>query len=91
MVTVYRNKAALDEVADECRKAGSPDVLVAPHDLAEEQECIKAVEETVEHFGGKSSRQTDIHKYSTSWFWQKMKKTDWLEAGDSEMNKFRWF
>ena len=51
--TVYRNREALDEVADECRKAGSPDVLVAPHDLAEEQECIRAVQETVEHFGGK--------------------------------------
>jgi len=52
LALVARNREALDEVADECRKAGSPDVLVAPHDLAEEQECIKAVQETVEHFGG---------------------------------------
>ena len=66
---------ALDEVADECRKAGSPDVLVAPHDLAEEQECIKAVQETVEHFGGKRD---------PSFSWQKSKS----EVGDSEMNLY---
>ena len=51
-----RNKAALEEVADECKKAGAPDVLVSSHDLALEEECGKAVEETVAHFGGKSLR-----------------------------------
>jgi len=49
---VARNKAALEEVADECKKAGAPDVLVSSHDLALEEECGKAVEETVAHFGG---------------------------------------
>jgi len=48
---VARNKAALEEVADECKKAGAPDVLVSSHDLALEEECGKAVEETVAHFG----------------------------------------
>ena len=52
--TSVRNKAALEEVADECKKAGAPDVLVSSHDLALEEECGKAVEETVAHFGGKS-------------------------------------
>ena len=52
--TYVRNKAALEEVADECKKAGAPDVLVSSHDLALEEECGKAVEETVAHFGSKS-------------------------------------
>ena len=54
MVSLDRNAQALEEVAEECRKAGSPDVLVSPHDLALEEECTKAVEETVAHFGGES-------------------------------------
>ena len=49
---VARNTEALAEVAELCKKAGSPDVLVAPHDLSIEDECVKAVEETVAHFGG---------------------------------------
>jgi len=52
LALVARNAQALEEVAEECRKAGSPDVLVSPHDLALEEECGKAVEETVAHFGG---------------------------------------
>jgi len=52
LALVARNAQALEEVASECREAGSPDVLVSPHDLALEEECAKAVEETVAHFGG---------------------------------------
>jgi len=52
LALVARNAEALAQVAEECRAAGSPDVLVAPHDLAVEEECVKAIDETVEHFGG---------------------------------------
>jgi len=52
LALVARNAEALAAVAEECKAAGSPDVLVAPHDLSVEEECVKAVNETVEHFGG---------------------------------------
>ena len=52
---VARNKVKLEEVAAQCREAGSQEVLVCPHDLAMEQECISAVEETVKHFQGKTN------------------------------------
>ena len=50
---IARNLEALNKVAENCRAAGSPDVYVASHDLAKEEECIAAVCNTVQHFGGK--------------------------------------
>jgi len=52
LALVARNGEALAKVAEECKELGSPDVLVAPHDLSVEEECVKSIEETVQHFGG---------------------------------------
>ena len=49
---IARNLEALNTVSEKCKEIGSPDVYVASHDLADEKECIAAVEETVKHFGG---------------------------------------
>ena len=49
---IGRNLEALNAVSEKCKEAGSPDVYLASHDLAEEKECIAAINETVEHFGG---------------------------------------
>ena len=49
-----RNREQLDRVASRCREAGSPEVWVGSHDLAEEQACVDAVKGTVGHFGSKS-------------------------------------
>jgi len=51
LALVARNGEALAKVAEECKELGSPDVLVAPHDLSVEEECVKSIEETVQHFG----------------------------------------
>merc|ERR1712136_122659 len=37
-----RNLEALKAVSEKCKEAGSPDVYLASHDLAEEKECIAA-------------------------------------------------
>ena len=49
---IARNMEALKAVSEKCKESGSPDVFLASHDLAEEKECIAAINETVEHFGG---------------------------------------
>ena len=49
---VARNLEALNAVSEKCKEAGCPDVYVASHDLADEKECISAINETVKHFGG---------------------------------------
>ena len=49
---IGRNLEALKAVSEKCKEAGSPDVYLASHDLAEERECIAAINETVQHFGG---------------------------------------
>ena len=49
---IGRNLEALNAVSEKCKEAGSPDVYLASHDLAEEKECIATINETVEHFGG---------------------------------------
>jgi NADP-dependent 3-hydroxy acid dehydrogenase YdfG len=49
---IARNMEALKTVSEKCKEAGSPDVYIASHDLADEKECIDAVNETVKHFGG---------------------------------------
>lgn len=52
LALVARNVNSLEEVAAECRQEGSPDVLVDPHDLAEESGCRAAIDNAVKHFGG---------------------------------------
>ena len=49
---IGRNLEALKAVSEKCKEAGSPDVYLASHDLAEEKECIAAINETFQHFGG---------------------------------------
>lgn len=50
---VARNEAKLKDVSAQCTEAGAEAVFVAPHDLGNSEECVKAVKETVEFFGGK--------------------------------------
>merc|ERR1712243_58841 len=38
-------------MGDECRKAGVMEVMVTGRDLGIEEECIQAVQETVDHYG----------------------------------------
>ena len=54
LALIARNEEKLKEVAEECRRAGAEDVFISSHDLGVAEECGKAVERTVEHFGGKS-------------------------------------
>ena len=49
---IARNLEVLKTVSGKCKEAGSPDVYFASHELAEEKECIAAINETVDHFGG---------------------------------------
>ena len=49
---VARNIDNLNKVADACKTAGAPDVLVLSKDLSIADECISAVEDTVAHFKG---------------------------------------
>src|SRR5262245_3000589 len=46
-----RNTAALDEVAGAVKAAGS-EALTVPTDVTDAEQCRRAVETTVEHFGG---------------------------------------
>ncbi|TRY62819.1 hypothetical protein TCAL_13106, partial [Tigriopus californicus] len=52
LALIARNEAKLNEIAADCRAAGAEDVFVSPHDLGIAEECVKAVENTVSHFGG---------------------------------------
>jgi len=52
LALVARNKEKLDEVGAKCKDNGSPEVFISAHDLSVEYECIKAVQETIQHFGG---------------------------------------
>ena len=49
---IARNLRSLKEVSQQCQKMGSPDVYFASHDLSEKNECIAAINETINHFGG---------------------------------------
>lgn len=49
---VARNTEKLEQIAKQCRSLGSPQVLICPHDLSVEAECVKAVAETVEKMNG---------------------------------------
>ena len=57
---IARNIESLNNVAIKCREAGSPDVYVASHDLADEKECNEAINETVKHFGGRIFHATSF-------------------------------
>ena len=51
LALVARNKEKLDKVREDCVTAGAREVIILPHDLAEEKECELAVEEAVKYFG----------------------------------------
>ena len=50
---VARNEKKLLEVQSQCKVAGSLDVVVFPLDLSIGENCVKAVENTVQHYGSK--------------------------------------
>jgi len=52
LALVARNQSALESVATECRQAGAQEVMVSVRDLSVEEECVLAVRDTVERFGG---------------------------------------
>ncbi len=51
LALVARRKEKLEEVAARCRAAGASDVLVLSLDMMSDDDCVAAVEKTVEHFG----------------------------------------
>ena len=40
----------LEEVAEQCRTSGSPEVVVISQDLSNEEGCDSAMDETLKHF-----------------------------------------
>ena len=50
LALVARNKEALEEVKKTCLAAGAREVVTLSHDLAVENNCELAVEETVQKF-----------------------------------------
>jgi len=50
LALVARNKTRLEEISAQCSEAGSPEVAVFPHDLSKEEDCVQAVQQTVNHF-----------------------------------------
>jgi len=52
LALVARNKTRLEEISAQCSEAGSPEVAVFPHDLSKEEDCVQAVQQTVNHFNG---------------------------------------
>ncbi|XP_068665526.1 11-beta-hydroxysteroid dehydrogenase A-like [Aristolochia californica] len=51
LVLAARREAALLQVAEKARSAGSPDVVVVPVDVSKSEDCKKVVEKAVTHFG----------------------------------------
>jgi len=51
LALVARNKEKLEQVANSCKEAGSPQVFICPRDLSVEAECVAAVQQAVQHFG----------------------------------------
>ena len=39
-------------MSSKCLSAGAKEVFVSPHDLSKADECVAAVKETVDKFGG---------------------------------------
>lgn len=59
---VARDKSRLDAVAGQCREAGADakDLLVCPHDVAIHHQCVQAVQETVQNFGGQFRKSKNL-------------------------------
>ncbi|KAL6011652.1 hypothetical protein ACLOJK_002100 [Asimina triloba] len=51
LVLAARREKALQEVAENSRRLGSPEVLVIPTDVSKAEACKRMVEETIAHFG----------------------------------------
>jgi short-subunit dehydrogenase len=51
LALVARDRAALEEVAEECRRRGASEVLVAPADVGVRAQCSALVDRTIECFG----------------------------------------
>jgi NAD(P)-dependent dehydrogenase (short-subunit alcohol dehydrogenase family) len=60
---VARTEIALRAVAKTARDLGAPDVLIVPADITKVDEAKRAVEETVAHFGKRTSIKTYIYIY----------------------------
>ncbi len=60
LALVARNVDNLNKVADECRQAGAQEVIVLGKDLSVTEECIAAVEETVQHYKGESVEREEF-------------------------------
>ncbi len=54
LALVARRREKLEEVAQQCKKAGATDVLILAKDLSDLRSCAEAVQETVQHFGSKT-------------------------------------
>lgn len=46
-----RRETALREVADRARDYGSPDVIIIRADVSKVEDCLRLIDETVQHFG----------------------------------------
>ena len=51
LVLAARDRAALEQAADELHRAGAPDVLVVPTDISVPEQCRQLVARTLERFG----------------------------------------
>lgn len=56
VVLVARRSHRLEDVAEECRRAGAADALVLPADVSEEEQCRRLVESTVQQLGRSEHR-----------------------------------
>ena len=52
LAIVARNVEKLEEVASHCREDGSPEVLVIPKDISNQEACGEVIQTTTTHFGG---------------------------------------
>ncbi|GAQ81042.1 hypothetical protein KFL_000690210 [Klebsormidium nitens] len=50
LALVARREERLEEVEDNCKSLGSPDVQIIQADVSKEEDCKQVVEETVQHF-----------------------------------------
>lgn len=46
-----RRENALRQVADKARDCGSPDVIIVRADVSKVEDCMRMIDETVNHFG----------------------------------------
>lgn len=52
MSLVSRNATKLSDVSSKCTAAGSEKTVLVSADLAKEEDCVMAVEETIKQLGG---------------------------------------